>query len=157
MGRLIHILPIVAMIVSEPSLLTEEEKENPQSVLCSIKAHETGEAEVAPSVKLYYEVYGPPSAPEKLLMVMGLGTAGTAWLHNVEGILESEDDFQICIFDNRGIGRSSVPPGRYTTKMMANDAVALVNHLGWDRFHVVGVSMGGMISQEIAFAVPHRV
>ena len=70
------------MIVSEPSLLTEEEKTNPQSVLCSVDPHVTGEAEVEPSVKLYYEVYGSPEATEKLLLVMGLGTAGTAWLHN---------------------------------------------------------------------------
>lgn len=41
--------------------------------------------------------------------------------------------------------------------MMAQDAIALADHLKWDKFHVVGVSMGGMISQEIALQVPDRI
>jgi pimeloyl-ACP methyl ester carboxylesterase len=67
------------------------------------------------------------------------------------------EDWEICAFDNRGVRRSSVPPGPYTTEEMARDAICLIDDLGWQRAHIVGVSMGGMISQKIAVQAPEKV
>lgn len=66
---------------------------------------------------------------------------------------------QICAFDNRGVGKSSVPESKseYTTSVMAMDALALMDHLGWEKAHVFGHSLGAMISCKLAAMVPHRV
>jgi pimeloyl-ACP methyl ester carboxylesterase len=66
-------------------------------------------------------------------------------------------DFHVCAFDNRGAHRSSAPPGPYSTDMMATDALLLMDDIGFERAHIVGVSMGGMISQKIALQAPERV
>lgn len=66
------------------------------------------------------------------------------------------DKYSCLIFDNRGMGESDKPLLRYTTSEMAKDVVELLNHVGWteDRsVHVVGISMGGMISQELVWCV----
>lgn len=57
-------------------------------------------------------------------------------------------------FDNRGIGKTTRPEGPYTSRQLAADAKALVDHLGLTNFHLMGVSMGGMISEEYAIAYP---
>lgn len=66
---------------------------------------------------------------------------------------------EVCAFDNRGMGRSSVPSQRseYTTTIMAKDAIALMDHLGWRKAHVFGHSMGGMIACKLAALVPDRI
>lgn len=66
---------------------------------------------------------------------------------------------RVAVFDNRGIGASSVPADRrqYTTDAMAQDALAVMDHLGWSRAHVVGHSMGGMIASRLALEAPGRV
>uniref|UniRef100_A0A7S4MSZ8 AB hydrolase-1 domain-containing protein n=1 Tax=Vannella robusta TaxID=1487602 RepID=A0A7S4MSZ8_9EUKA len=120
-----------------------------------LSENDCGTAMISPGVEIYYELYG--QGDEKVLLVMGLGTSATAWVPTVKWLAQHETDFQFCIFDNRGVGRSSVPPGRYKTSMMAQDAIKLADYLKWDKFHVAGVSMGGMISQEIALAAPTRV
>jgi len=115
----------------------------------------SGTCTVQQDVDIFYEVYGEGN--EKVLLVMGLGTSGMAWLNNVHWLVNNSPEYQFCVYDNRGIGRSSVPPGRYTTTVMAQDGIKLADHLGWDRFHLAGISMGGMISQEIALAIPKRI
>jgi|ERR1712137_231089 len=131
-----------------------------QEYLCEDEVYEalrtdSGKVETEKGVEIYYEVYGNGS--EKILLVMGLGGTAAIWLPNVKYLLEHDENIQICILDNRGIGRSSVPPGRYKTSIMAQDAIKVVDHIGWEKFHVVGISMGGMISQEIALAALDRV
>lgn len=79
-----------------------------------------------------------------------------SWLRQVEhfGALKG---VQVLHFDNRGVHRSSAPPGPYTTELMAHDALILAEEIGWATFHLVGVSMGGMISQRMAAISPKRV
>ncbi|KAF6991454.1 hypothetical protein CFC21_008537 [Triticum aestivum] len=75
---------------------------------------------------------------------------------------EEEDvgeGIEVCCFDNRGVGRSTIPPHKsyYSTSIMARDALALMDHLGWKKAHVFGHSMGAMISCKLAALAPHRL
>lgn len=63
----------------------------------------------------------------------------------------------VLAHDQRGLGRTSVPPGPYTMADYAADAIALVDHVGWERCRVVGISFGGMVAQELAVTWPERV
>lgn len=102
-------------------------------------------------IDIAYEVTGdgPP-----LLAVMGLtGSMGHWW-----GFPERfADRFRVITFDNRGAGATSAPPGAYSTKQLARDALGLLDHLGVQSTAVYGVSMGGMIAQELTLAAPERV
>jgi 3-oxoadipate enol-lactonase len=91
---------------------------------------------------------------DPLLLVMGFGGDHLAWAFQVATFGAK---YRVISFDNRGAGQSSVPDVAYSTRMMADDAVGLLDTLGVDRAHVLGVSMGGMIAQEIALNHPQRV
>ncbi len=102
-------------------------------------------------VELYYEEHG---SGEPLLCVMGFATDSTGWLLQVPAFAQR---YRTIVFDNRGVGRSAKPTGAYTIHEMADDAAGLLDHLDVDRAHVLGLSMGGMIAQELALRHPHRV
>ncbi|HWP66898.1 MAG TPA: alpha/beta fold hydrolase [Candidatus Limnocylindria bacterium] len=102
-------------------------------------------------IDLYYEEHG---AGEPLLLVMGFATDSTAWLYQVP---EFAKHYRTIVFDNRGVGRSAKPAGPYTIHEMADDAIGLLDHLDVRRAHVLGLSMGGMIAQELALRHPARV
>uniref|UniRef100_A0A7C8YKZ8 Carboxylesterase n=1 Tax=Opuntia streptacantha TaxID=393608 RepID=A0A7C8YKZ8_OPUST len=124
--------------------------------------------------RLFYRTYG--HGPIKVLLIIGLAGTHDSWEPQVKGLAGTDipndekstvDDgdsgnasgVEVCAFDNRGIGRSSVPTRRseYTTTIMAKDAVALMDHLGWRKAHVFGHSMGGMIACKLAALVPERI
>lgn len=65
--------------------------------------------------------------------------------------------FDVLAHDQRGLGRTSVPPGPYEMADYAADGAALLDHVGWARCRVVGVSFGGMVAQEFAVTYPERV
>jgi 3-oxoadipate enol-lactonase len=102
-------------------------------------------------IDLYYEEAGD-GLP--LLLISGAGGKTLDWTPLLPALSER---FRVVSFDNRGGGRSSAPPGPYTTRQMADDATALLDHLAITRAHVVGLSLGGMIGQELALAAPARV
>jgi pimeloyl-ACP methyl ester carboxylesterase len=103
------------------------------------------------SVDLYYEEHG---SGDPLLLIMGLAADSTAWMFQLPAFAPH---YRTIIFDNRGVGRSSKPPGPYSIHQMADDAAGLLDTLDVARAHVVGVSMGGMIAQELALRHPKRV
>ncbi|MEX2237829.1 MAG: alpha/beta fold hydrolase [Dehalococcoidia bacterium] len=104
--------------------------------------------------EMYYEDHSPEKE-EAFLLIMGFTANATAWRNHFP-ILSQR--FRVVAFDNRGAGRSGVPDGdAYTMPQMADDAMALLDHLGIERAHVWGVSMGGMIAQEVALRHPQRV
>lgn len=102
-------------------------------------------------VELYYEEHG---SGDPLLLVMGLGADLNGWMFQTP---EFARHYRTIVFDNRGVGRSDKPAGPYTTAQMADDAVTLLDRLEIDRAHVCGISMGGMISQELALRHPKRL
>lgn len=109
------------------------------------------------SHSLYYEQHG--SGPEKVLFVMGMNSSSFAWRWQVEHFGRNSR-YSVLVFDNRGVGHSGTPRGPYTTDGMAEDAIALLNYMGWTEersIHLVGVSLGGMISQKLALRIPERL
>ena len=100
---------------------------------------------------LYYEVHGEG---EPLLCVMGLSADTLAWLPQVPAFSAAH---RTVIFDNRDVGRSALADGPYEVTDMARDTLALADELGLESFHLVGCSLGGAISQEVAIAAPERV
>jgi pimeloyl-ACP methyl ester carboxylesterase len=100
---------------------------------------------------LYYEQHGEG---EPLLCVMGLAADTLAWTLQVPAFSATH---QTVIFDNRDVGQSSMTSGPYEIADMAGDALGLADALGLDSFHLLGVSMGGAIAQEMALAAPGRV
>ncbi|GMH44347.1 hypothetical protein BSKO_12281 [Bryopsis sp. KO-2023] len=121
------------------------------------------------NVSIHYEVYenksgcddGSAEPRQKVLMIMGLAASRDGWQPQITDLLSTIPDprIDICIFDNRGIGKSSAPEhkAQYSTVIMAEDAIAVVDALGWKRFHLVGFSMGGMISMKLAALFPDRL
>lgn len=103
-------------------------------------------------IDIYYVVEGegPP-----LLMIMGFGGQHHSWGDATSRLLAQH--FRTIRFDNRGTGLSDKPQVEYSIAMMADDAAGLLRALGIDRAHVYGVSMGGMIAQELALRHPQMV
>lgn len=102
-------------------------------------------------IDLYYEVHG---AGEPVLLVMGLGANATAWGAQIPALSR---EYQVIAFDNRGTGRSEKPLDGYTIPQMAGDTLSLMDELGVRSGHVFGMSMGGMIAQEVYHQAPDRV
>jgi len=105
----------------------------------------------APGFRMYYEEHG---SGFPLLLINGLGSDHLEWIHQIP-VFEAR--FRMVVFDNRGTGGTDVPPGPYTTAQMGDDAAALLRDLGIPRAHVLGVSLGGMIAQEVALRHPDLV
>jgi 3-oxoadipate enol-lactonase len=100
---------------------------------------------------LYYEVHGDG---EPLLCVMGLAADTLAWTLQVPAFSARH---RTVVFDNRDVGQSSQAKAEYEIPDMADDALGLADALELDSFHLLGVSMGGAIAQEMALAAPERV
>lgn len=99
-------------------------------------------------IDINYELEG--EGPETLVLINGLADDLESWGFQVPDLLEA--GLRVLRFDNRGVGKTDSPGGPYTSRLLADDAKALVDHLGISDFHLMGVSMGGMISQEYALA-----
>ena len=107
----------------------------------------------ADGTRIHYEVTGiTKRAP--VLLVQGLGGEKNSW--NLQRAALALRHRTIA-FDNRGAGRSDKPDGKYNLEEMADDAIAVLDAAGIENAHVVGLSMGGAISQIIALKHPNRV
>ncbi|HWM54320.1 MAG TPA: alpha/beta hydrolase [Solirubrobacterales bacterium] len=102
--------------------------------------------------ELYYERSGEG---EPLLLIQGMSATHMAWGRPF--LDELERSFECTVFDNRGMGLSGRAELPFTTADMAADTAALLDALDVETAHVVGISMGGMIAQELALAHPERI
>ncbi len=133
-------------------------------------------ARVSDAIEIEYDVMGDPSHPP-MLWIMGFTAQMTAWPEEFMQLFVDQG-FSVIRFDNRDCGLSTkldgvvvntdaviqaalfeepAPPTPYTLSDMAADAVGVLDHLGIERAHVIGASMGGMIAQTVAVEHPHRV
>lgn len=103
------------------------------------------------TTKIAYETNG---AGPPLLLIAGLGCDRNIW--KPFQVAELSKHFQVIIFDNRGIGESDKPQGPYSTAQMADDAADLLTQLDIVSAHILGHSMGGMISLEFAIRHPDK-
>jgi 3-oxoadipate enol-lactonase len=104
----------------------------------------------ANGLDLHYRIDG--DGPETLVLINGVGDDLEGWGFQREDFAAA--GLRVVTFDNRGSGRSSHPPGPYTSAEMAADTKGLVDALGLAPLHLCGVSMGGVIAQEYAAAYP---
>ncbi len=102
-------------------------------------------------INLYYEEVG---AGPPLVCIMGITAPGSVWAPHVD---QWQRHFRCLAVDNRGVGRSDMPPGPYTTAMMADDYAGLLNSLGLSGVPVAGCSMGSTIAQQLALRHPALV
>ncbi|KAG6391540.1 hypothetical protein SASPL_149296 [Salvia splendens] len=141
---------------------------------CEVGRHQKTDgaaANTATGIQIFYRTYG--KGPIKVLMIIGLAGTHDSWgpqINALTGTVRPNDDessvedpsrgeeatgVEVCAFDNRGVGRSSVPTKK--TSIVAKDAIAIMDHLGWQKAHVFGHSMGAMISCKLAAMVPERI
>jgi pimeloyl-ACP methyl ester carboxylesterase len=102
-------------------------------------------------ININYKVEGQG---ETLVMLMGFQLTRSGWMSQTRFFKKY---YQVVTFDNRGVGKSDKPDGPYSTRMMADDTIGLMDHLSIQKAHILGVSMGGMIAQELAINYPERV
>ncbi|MDG2306632.1 MAG: alpha/beta fold hydrolase [Candidatus Binatia bacterium] len=103
-------------------------------------------------IDIYYEVAG---AGSRLLFIGGTGGDLRQGLGVLDGPLPEQ--FEVLVFDQRGLGRTSKPEGPYEMQDYGDDVAGLLDVLGWDSALVIGVSFGGMVAQELALRHPGRV
>jgi len=107
-------------------------------------------------IEINYDIAGEDNAKYKLLFISGYGSNLHSW--ELQFLyFSSLPNYQVVVFDNRGSGLSSIPEPPYSIYEMAGDVIALANHIGWEKFHVVGTCLGGMIGQNVALTFPERV
>jgi len=102
-------------------------------------------------VNLYYEVHG---RGEPLLLIAGLASDSQSWLPVVE---ELSQHYRVILPDNRGAGRTEPQDVEISIKAIADDCMALLNHLGFSSANILGHSMGGFVALDCAIRYPERV
>jgi len=102
-------------------------------------------------INMYYETFGTGSP---LVLIMGLRRNLTWWYRQIP---ELSRHYRVVAFDNRGAGRSDKPVMEYSISLFADDTAGLMAALGIQKAHILGVSMGGYIAQELALRHPDKV
>ncbi|WP_275099097.1 alpha/beta fold hydrolase [Sedimenticola hydrogenitrophicus] len=103
-------------------------------------------------IKIYYELAG---RGPRLLFIGGVG--GDLRSHPNAFDSPLKEHFELLAFDQRGTGRTAKPDQQYSLQDYVQDTIALLDNCHWDKSHVVGVSFGGMVAQELAIQHPERV
>lgn len=108
-------------------------------------------------VRLYFELHGPAASAQRappLILVAGLASDCQSWVPVLPALAAER---QVLVFDNRGCGRSQPQGAPNSIGLMAADCLALADHLGLERFDLLGHSMGGFIALEVARQASQRL
>jgi 3-oxoadipate enol-lactonase len=101
--------------------------------------------------RIYWEEHGEG---DPVLLIMGLGYTHDMWYRTIPPLARR---YRVIAFDNRGVGQTDAPAGPYLMTTMAADAAAVIKAAGCNRAHVFGISLGGMVAQELALTQPELV
>lgn len=107
------------------------------------------------SIDLFYEVKGNPSAKDTVLFLNGVMASTSSWINQLPPF--EAQNFRIVLHDFRGQLKSSKPKGPYTFAQHTNDVIALMDHLGIAKAHLIGTSYGGEVGLRLAIDHPSRV
>jgi pimeloyl-ACP methyl ester carboxylesterase len=102
-------------------------------------------------IEIYYEIHGKG---EPLVLIMGLRRNAEWWYRQIPHLSKH---FKVLVFDNRGAGRTDKPVMDYSIRLFADDTAGLMEALDIKKAHILGVSMGGYIAQELTIHYPERV
>ena len=105
----------------------------------------------SPAANIYYEIHGSGPA---MLMLAGMSSDSKSWQFIIDGMAKH---YRLIVLDNRGCGRTETDGSAFDLKDLARDAFALLDYLEYEKVHVTGHSMGGMIAQEMALMLPDRI
>jgi 3-oxoadipate enol-lactonase len=105
----------------------------------------------ANNINMYYELHG---TGEPIVLISGFATDRLAW-RSVQQIFAQQ--YQVLLFDNRGVGQSDTPDTPYSIDLFAADTIALIDTLGLKKPHIIGHSMGGMVAQTIAHQYADKI
>jgi len=157
-------ISLFLFVNSLPSLPPETDKvitNVMHSELPELVTGKTGEV-VSNGVKIWYEVISPKNKPKgTVLLIMGYGSSSLEWpVYFYQSLVDA--GYEIIRFDHRGVGMSDWcenwdSNNPYTIKDMMTDALAVINEVSNKKVHVIGMSMGGMIAQEMAINHPERL
>jgi len=115
-------------------------------------------ATAADGTKIFYRDLGDKNAPSTVVMIQGLGLSSSFWFQIPDQLAaDPKQSRRVIALDNRGTGQSGRPRGAYTMARLADDVVAVLDDAKADKVTVVGISLGGMISQHVALRHPTRV
>ncbi|HEY9312013.1 3-oxoadipate enol-lactonase [Williamsia sp.] len=107
------------------------------------------------SVQLGHVVSGADTSAQTVVLLGSLGSTSAMWDPQRQAL--SDDGFRVVALDLRGHGTSPRPPGPYSVAELADDVIATLNSLGVNTFHVVGLSLGGAVAQQLAISYPARI
>jgi 3-oxoadipate enol-lactonase len=103
-------------------------------------------------IDVYYEIHG---SGERVVLISGTGGDLRSDPGRAKSLLAQ--NFEVLLYDQRGLGQSGKPDEQYTMAHYADDCAALMTVVGWDRAHVMGISFGGMVAQQFVLRYPERV
>ncbi|UCE19231.1 MAG: alpha/beta fold hydrolase [Gemmatimonadota bacterium] len=103
------------------------------------------------NIQMYYEIHGQGFP---LVLIAGYGCGSWLWFKQLPHLSKT---FQTIVFDNRGVGKTDKPDDAYSVRMFADDTSGLLKHLNVKKCHILGISMGGMIAQQVALSYPKLV
>ncbi|MBI2910353.1 MAG: alpha/beta fold hydrolase [Chloroflexi bacterium] len=135
--------PAIARIPDKSSLITQ--------VMQFLYKKQQAERAHVNGADFYYRVEG--DGP-RVLLIGPLGADSSFWARQAQ---ELANQFQVITFDNRGSGSSSPCTSGCSTQLLAEDVIALLEHLGVEKSHIVGMALGGLIAQHVAVKRPDLV
>jgi 3-oxoadipate enol-lactonase len=103
-------------------------------------------------IDVYYEIHG---SGERVVLIAGTGGDLRSDPGRAKSLLAQ--NFEVLLYDQRGLGQSGKPEEQYAMAHYADDCAALMTAVGWDRAHVMGISFGGMVAQQFVLRYPERV